>query len=334
VDDNIRVEYVVGGLDQVVPLSSAAWSQNSKIHTVIDANHRSIVKPKSEEEISFKILKNFVLGNKVAPALPRSPWQQGQSPADPLFDVYTSASEKFYVVRQADKALDAAALASNVWVSGPSGVGKTAALMRLIKQKGGRIAHLMLSGHGNVGPSNLVAAMLTALYEQLGRNETVVTVGNAQHFLEHSRALHELANDSNLYVLVEEIPIKAEEFEEFLTYIYHIVVTPGVQSRIHWLFSSIHTPPIVLPKGQAHLLERMQFLRFDLWTTAELRRLVNRIAGSKTVRLTRDEKHMLITSACGSPRVAKMVLRRHRYATGATIAFGELIASVKRDLGQ
>jgi hypothetical protein len=335
VESRFNVEYVVGGLDKVVPLESSAWSQTGKVHTIIEAGHRSIVKPGTNAETAFKILKKFistkldVYNNEEVESI-----EVVHDSGDPLFTSYTTRNEAYYLERAADLSIKAALESSHVWISGPAGVGKTVALQRAIHKRAGDAAHIMLSGHGSVGPVKLVAAILTSLYERVGQPDTLVDDNDALRFGEHVRSITNLIGASRLTVLIEEIPLKPEEFYEFLELIYHILLASGLDARIRWVFSSIHQPPMVLPEGKAHLLEQVQFLTLGLWSQPDITKLVNIILRSGALKLSRLEKSSLISNSSGNPRIVKMVMRRRRFVTEQKLSIIELISAVKVDLGQ
>jgi pimeloyl-ACP methyl ester carboxylesterase len=63
-DQKLDVKYVVGALDRVVEASSAIgyWG-NLTLETVVDKGHRALVKPQVCTDLSFLILKKFLLAN-------------------------------------------------------------------------------------------------------------------------------------------------------------------------------------------------------------------------------------------------------------------------------
>lgn len=62
IEANIRVRYIIGGLDDIVsPDSARSYFGNANVETVVDKNHRTIVKPKDSDDLSFIILKQILL---------------------------------------------------------------------------------------------------------------------------------------------------------------------------------------------------------------------------------------------------------------------------------
>ena len=61
--DRVNVRYVVAGQDRVVDKASAIgqWG-NENVDQVLDADHVSIVKPRSCADMSYLLFRRFVLG--------------------------------------------------------------------------------------------------------------------------------------------------------------------------------------------------------------------------------------------------------------------------------
>lgn len=61
VEHQIDIKYVVAGIDSVVQESSAKsfWG-NQRVETVVDKGHINLVKPTSNDDLSFVLLKNFI----------------------------------------------------------------------------------------------------------------------------------------------------------------------------------------------------------------------------------------------------------------------------------
>ena len=63
IGDAVDVKYVIAGQDTVVGEDSARGlpGVRSDVAVIVDADHRSMVKPDDREDLSYKVLKNFVL---------------------------------------------------------------------------------------------------------------------------------------------------------------------------------------------------------------------------------------------------------------------------------
>jgi triacylglycerol esterase/lipase EstA (alpha/beta hydrolase family) len=121
VENYVQAVYIVGSADAIVSRESGlAYIGGKNTRTIVEHGHRSIVKPNSKNDIRYKVLKDFALSvfqkkavcdekiNQVAN-------QQDSKLNDPLFDVYSAAVEKFYLVRKPDNILKAAVSSSHLW---------------------------------------------------------------------------------------------------------------------------------------------------------------------------------------------------------------------------
>lgn len=64
-DGQLKVKYVVGGLDNVITSESArSHYGNERVETIVDKGHINIVKPTNAQEQSFLIVKQMLLANK------------------------------------------------------------------------------------------------------------------------------------------------------------------------------------------------------------------------------------------------------------------------------
>jgi hypothetical protein len=61
--DKVQVCFVVGGQDRAVSKQSAVeqWGEE-RVHYVLDADHRTIVKPQRADSLSYRIFRQFLLG--------------------------------------------------------------------------------------------------------------------------------------------------------------------------------------------------------------------------------------------------------------------------------
>src|SRR3954465_9228594 len=72
IGDAVDVKYVIAGQDTVVGEDSARGlpGVRSDVAVIVDADHRSLVKPRTREDLVYKVLKNFILDNPPKPTLP------------------------------------------------------------------------------------------------------------------------------------------------------------------------------------------------------------------------------------------------------------------------
>lgn len=256
---------------------------------------------------------------------------------DSLFDIYSLAVESYYEVRDLDVAIMSATLGAHLWVSGVSGVGKTAALKRLAILSGWRIEHVILASFQQSSAFGLIAAICTQLYERMGMQDVIVPpTTDTAGILNHLEKIYSAAADGHtLSIFVEEIPLaQGEEYSRFLELVYHITLSSQRNQpiRVIWMFSSIVDPEESINPNLKHFRERMQFIRIVSWRDVEIRRLIGKIKKSGQIKLSSENTRTLILEAQGIPRFVKMVLRRSRNEVGVRKPFAELISSVKKDL--
>jgi len=343
VDLHLPISYVIGGLDAVVARESSAWSQGGEHQTVIEHGHRTIIKPKTNGETSFKLLQKFI--QRTIPVLVNQKKKETREiegihsfNADPLFDIYSVNVEPFYAVRDIDKALLQATISAHIWVSGLSGVGKTASLKRLATVSKWQLEHVILSSFQNKNATALIAAVCNQLYERIGMPEVIVQSNVVlEDILMHLEKIYQTLDvDKVLAIFVEEIPIPpGAEYARFLEIIYHITLLTermGGNRKVIWMFSSINDPGENISPQLKHFRERMQFIKLERWTDIEMRRLIAKIKSSGLISISANNAKILITEAKGIPRFVKMVLRRSRNETGSRKPFSELITSVEKDL--
>lgn len=340
IENLLPVTYVIGGLDAVVAKESSAWSQGADHEIVIEHGHRTIVKPRSETETSFKILKKFVAKFSLTDPVATIPsfTKIDKRLADPLFDVYSNEVDQYYEVRKVDQTIMAATLGSHLWVSGMSGVGKTAALKRLSEKSGWNLEHIILSSYQKKTPDGLVAAICNSLYDRIGLENAIVPCdSDISEFLYHLEKIYAAKNGEGIVaILVEEIPLApGDQYAKFLELVYHISLTASRNSgaiQIIWMFSSIYNPePDINPKLK-QFRERMQFIHLDRWTDLEMKNLLARIKSSNSIGISVPNARLLVAESNGNPRFMKMVLRRSRNEVGSKKPFKELIQSVVKDL--
>jgi hypothetical protein len=256
---------------------------------------------------------------------------------DALFDIYSLPVEPYYEVRDLDAVIATATFGAHLWVSGASGVGKTAALQRLAVTSGWRVEHVILASFQNLDALALIAAICTQLYERIGMHDIIVPpVVDIVSILNHLDKIYSTIKDiQTLSIFVEEIPIsQGEEYARFLELVYHITLSTGKAKhiRVVWMFSSIENPEKSINPKLKHFRERMQFIQIENWKDIDIRRLIVRIKKSGQIKISPENSKDLVLAANGIPRFVKMVLRRSRNEVASRRPFSAVINSVKKDL--
>lgn len=339
--EDVPVLSVVAGSDAIVSRDSALpyiGDQNSK--TLIGCGHIDITKPCDANDLRFQVLKDFFIqwcSEPVQQLVARESTNKPFNVSDVLFDTYSDQAELHYVKRREDTILKAAANSSNVWINGPAGVGKTAALRRLVSREGWVFHHQILDGLRGLDARQLMREVCNSLHEKLGCEEVLPSdIPDIDIMKSFRKALEVLADNKTLALLIEEIPLKGgEEYVRFIEYCYQLALLSESMNdncRIIWLFSSIRDPLAELPGASAKLLEKIQFINFTIWNNRDLQSLVEMINLNLDTRLTIEQAGSITTQSDGSPRFVKMFFRRTRNDVSANYSVDEILASVKRDL--
>ena len=340
VEEKIRTLYIVGGCDSVVLRESAApYLGADNVRTLIGHGHVEVIKPTDQIDTRFKILKDFVLKSMPESiSLPQLDKTQSMVQGDVLFDVYSAASEPYYIERATDKTIYEATRAAYAWISGPPGVGKTAALKRLVEISGWKLQHVMLDSYSGLAALDLMREVGNVLCERAG----IEPNGIPKHIDVHAlygyfrRAITNLSGTGPLAILIEEIPLPSgQEYTKFLEIAYHLAQcseTDTASNRVIWLFSSIRNPRCDLRHATAKFLERVQLISIEPWTDYELRKLIDLICEGIEIDLSSENKETILKKAGGSPRFIKMIFRRMRNEVARNKKLAELITSVEMDL--
>lgn len=342
-EEKIKVFNVVAGIDAIVsPESSLPYIGAENFATIIDHGHISITKPGTLTDLRFICLKNFIcdrINNDLSKSViaPVSPLPLGFGCKDVLFDAYTNSVEGYYLSRREDEVVLAAVQSSNLWVSGPAGVGKTAVLRRLSGNLDWDLQHVILDSYRDLTALGLMKEICNILLERSGIDEIVSgSASQLELFNDFRRAFDRLLSNKPLAVLVEEIPLPSgAEYTNFLDLCYQLSLlaeTFNQRGKIIWLFSSIRDPKNDIKPGVPKLFEKIQFIEFGTWRSADINALIEIITNTLSINMTRDEIDMIAADCKGSPRFVKMLFRRARNEVGAKKELSEISRSVQRDL--
>lgn len=340
-EDKIKLFSVIAGVDAIVsPESSLPYVGAKNFATIIEHGHIDITKPQSLEDLRFIYLKNFicsVFGSVAAiDKAPVSPLPLAFGCKDPLFDAYTNSVEEYYLCRKEDEVVLAAVQSSNVWVSGPAGVGKTAVLRRLSGNSAWDLQHVILDSYRDLNALQLMREICNILLERSGIEDVLSASATQQEVLtEYRKVFERLLSQRTLAVLVEEIPLPSgEEYSNFLDLCYQVSLlaeTFNHRGKIVWLFSSIHDPKKEIRPGVPKLFEKIQFIEFGTWKSDDIQALIGIITDALSIDISREELELMVSDCKGSPRFVKNVFRRVRNEVGAQKDFSELCSSVMTD---
>jgi len=342
-ESKIKVFNVIAGIDAIVSLESTLpYIGADNFATIIDQGHIDITKPASLEDLRFVYLKNFIcsifsttmLDFQIAPI---SPTPLGFNCKDVLFDAYTNSVEEYYISRKEDEVVLAAVQSSNLWISGPPGVGKTAVLRRVSGNSDWNLQHVILDSYRNLTALELMKEICNLLLDRSGIDEVLPSSASQQElFAEFRKVFDRLLSEKPLAILVEEIPLPSgTEYSCFLDLCYQLSLlaeTFNQRGKIIWLFSSIRDPKSDIKPGLPKLFEKIQFIEFGAWKSTDIKALVEIITNTLEIRVRPEDLDMIVNDCKGSPRFVKMLFRRARNEVGARKELSEISSSVQRDL--
>ncbi|MCO8166194.1 hypothetical protein NJC40_00150 [Pseudomonas sp. 21LCFQ02] len=338
--EDVTVLSVIAGSDAIVSRESALpYIGDQNTRTLIECGHIDVTKPSDASDLRFQVLKEFL--NRFSPDI-TSP-ERCKTPTkllhagDVLFDVYTEQVEPHYVHRREDEIIKSAANSSNIWINGPAGVGKTAALRRLASREGWVFHHQILDGLRGLDARHLMREICNSLYEKSGHDIILPREISDIDLRKAFRKVFDLlAKNTTLAVLIEEIPLEGgEEYVRFVEHCYQLALlceSMNDDGRVIWLFSSIRDPLKDVSNVSAKLREKIQFINFTVWNEQDLSTLVGMINHNLDMQLTPDQAKVVTKKAQGSPRFVKLFFRRTRNEVTSNHTIDELLSSVHRDL--
>ena len=346
VEARIPTKYVVGGADALVePDSARPFFGHDNVSTLIGHTHRSIVDATSVNDIRYAVLRQFVIGGERVDNPPDNFLQgrsadliTGKKTADPLFDLYSAKDAEFYVRRNCDLFLKTGMSTGHVWLVGPSGVGKTAALRHCALSSGWQLSQLMLGSYQGSTALQLLHAICSEIADLTGSNEILSKDTTEAELINRLRRYFRVMPAGVVStILIEEIPIfPGKELGLFLSLVLKLILSleadAATAGRIQLAFSSIHEPRGGGGLDSPKITEKLQFLSFSDWTDAELIKLVDLLTPILKPELSADEKRQISVAATGSPRFVKLVFRRWRNGTANGLTVPQLLASVRAEL--
>ena len=232
-----------------------------------------------------------------------------------LFEVYDKAYERAYLQRNADRDIAAVINHQGLWITGPTGCGKTNSLRRTLTISGKNFEFIDLSRCIGSSVPEIFADLHSEIADRLHANmaQQPSRKGDAQqrfHIAGIAKQIHAHAKDQRCF-MIDEIPLGGQDFASFSEGIAAIMVTlanMGFQGS-PLAVASIEDPTTHLEQYHNKLYERMRVLRMSLWTEQEIEALLKLISTFLPLHLTDSEKLKVVTAAKGSPRSLKIMLK-------------------------
>jgi hypothetical protein len=354
-ETRFNVRYVGGGQDRVVTLDAATYNP-SKADILPEKGHINIVKPRDSDDLSYIILKRFLVrcdNDAVSQAPEEGSYRrfrsfrdvQADSPLnrlplppmrDVLFDFYSSKTEPYYLDRHLDKVLQTSADDLTTWVSGPSGAGKTAAIMRYLVHSKQLYRYVNLAPQAGGNPLELLQAIYSQVCDWSGFKQEFGNGSIGACVESIASALRVFRDSGARYLFIEEIsPRRDADLAAIIDAFYRLVVyyTCSTEpSPVTFLFSSVLDPTPIVPADSRKVFEKINFIHFPRWSDEELQGLVDMTLPNLPISLNHDEQDLLVSAADGSPRYVKVFLRR--YATMSGGPFRDLLDKIRYEVQQ
>mgnify|MGYP003634608282 CR=1 FL=1 len=336
VEDNLSVKYLLGGIDRVVPhMEMFPLIDSEKRAVLINSDHRSIVVPDSKDDLRFLSLKSFLLDHdsdsNERTCLP-TPNNTEKQP-DPLFEVYTARDEPYYINRQIDVHISQILGSGHVWLTGDSGMGKTAAIRRALCQNGCLINQISLASHESSTAKSLFRAMSNELASAAGVTDLLPIDADLYTCFEYlRRVLRSFPKDISIANVIEEMPLEIDELCEFADTIAKLIeflVGDGhLHERVQFALSSRLDLALNHPGISAKTRESIQILSIDDWSRNDIGKLVQMLTGIIKPALSNEEQELIIDKSGGSPRFVKNLYRKWRNGIGENKDLETLLTEV------
>jgi hypothetical protein len=251
---------------------------------------------------------------------------------DLLFYRYSDKVEKYYVKRWVDTTLEKLVDSATVWVSGPLGVGKTAAVMRALLQAHENLRYIALSPL--LGGS--VEALGSAMHREICRLLKVPPVNHggslADLIATITDALCGYEGKNRLSLIIEEVPIGTrDEFGKFLPLIYQCIYLYQMRTdnpKIRIALSSRQNPLPLISPGDGRMREMFHFMHLEPWHHDDIVMLITVIVQGLGIILPSLFEQQIVETARGSPRYVKTLFRN--WALQSHMQLDELPVFIQR----
>jgi hypothetical protein len=332
----LRVSYVYGGQDVAVDRSSVVSSvHRDYVEMIPDASHTSIIRPTSSTDMSYLVLRNFLVEQ---PKIGKHPRDRATFVTpDPLFDRYTSEQEPYYISRREDLLVSGYLDSVSLWVSGVTGVGKSSSILRALHLSGYTYKYVSLGNFSGSSVKGLFSGISYSLTTEDSRrvpmNDDISWPDLIHHVVTD---ICSLRNTGCRFLLVEEIPLRvAEDFDEFISrFCALLLYSSDICQGLDFILSSLHPVRVDRLTQRDKVIEQVKFLEFGRWRASDITKLIGTIGRALGLQLDDWDITQLAKAAAGSPRFVKIFFREFRQLQlMGSVSVDQAIAHTRREVG-
>lgn len=204
-----------------------------------------------------------------------------------LFINYDNSCEPFYIQREHDNIFCKNLKYRHIWVSGNSGLGKTAMIKRNLIFYNHDCHYCYLGSITNVDIESLLNSLLSDLKETFSEQLENKSYQVSDKIVEISKTLYHIFNNKTVIIYIDEVPISEDLiFTQFVlkinALVEHYQRLCGSDKNLHIVVSTIYNPKKFctnLPKANQYF----NFITIESWSDKELGDLLNVIIYNRLV---------------------------------------------------
>lgn len=225
-----------------------------------------------------------------------------------LFQIYDFDKEPFYIKREIDQFLEQCLKTHGCWIFGESGIGKSVALTRALKQSNSLFIMIDLSTC--IGCS--VDEIFISIYESLSDSICTDNIRNRKNCIDSILTyLDAKYIGKEVFLFLEEIPIDGESanYGDFVKSLYAMIISAEHKLKnlkLRLVLSSINSPKKYILPSQNKIESYLKFKQMGRWSDDECKSLVELLCEALNISLE-DEfpSELLIERLEKSPRKIK-----------------------------
>ncbi|WP_426091301.1 hypothetical protein [Flavobacterium sp. DSR3-2] len=225
-----------------------------------------------------------------------------------LFNNYSKKCESFYLERELDVEFTNSLKLSNLWVSGGSGLGKTALVNRNLTNNNVEYCYCDLSPVTISASEDVLEEILCRIEEQfiLERNS------NEKNKIKQIAQILRLAGRRKIIIVIDELSVDDKSIlkniaKDLLNLVTHFS-SFSEHDNLKFVVSTISNPKDII-ENKSKASEHFQYLNCDDWSS-DLERLYDILNISLNINLIEKYKIVILDSSQYSPRILKNIFRK------------------------